>query len=209
MNAAASLKDRGKHVTAISQLGLARFRGDDRKCLRSNWGDLHRAIERTRTERRHASSNEDIARDLGVSVVTVSKVVRNHRDIGPETGERVLRRMRRKLSTLQGAGAIGPVATAALQAILDRGLRIPEDIAIIGYGNCHRSAFLVVPFASHGAGIGGTRGEIGIEPGRGQEWEHAAEDRASPTNGRCPRIHMARACMAGAIRLESKESTHV
>lgn len=37
---------------------------------------------------------KDIARDLGVSVVTVSKVLRNHSDISDETRERVLKRMR-------------------------------------------------------------------------------------------------------------------
>ena len=37
---------------------------------------------------------KDIAKDLGVSVVTVSKVLRNHTDIGEETRERVLKRMR-------------------------------------------------------------------------------------------------------------------
>ena len=37
---------------------------------------------------------KDIARDLGVSVVTVSKVLRNHRDIGAGTRERVLKRMK-------------------------------------------------------------------------------------------------------------------
>ena len=37
---------------------------------------------------------KDIARDLGVSVVTVSKVLRNHSDIGEETRARVLRRMK-------------------------------------------------------------------------------------------------------------------
>ena len=37
---------------------------------------------------------KDIARDLGVSVVTVSKVLRNHSDISDETRERVLRRMK-------------------------------------------------------------------------------------------------------------------
>jgi LacI family transcriptional regulator, galactose operon repressor len=37
---------------------------------------------------------KDIARDLGVSVVTVSKVLRNHTDISPATRERVLKRMR-------------------------------------------------------------------------------------------------------------------
>jgi LacI family transcriptional regulator len=37
---------------------------------------------------------KDIARDLGVSVVTVSKVLRNHCDIGEETRRRVLQRIK-------------------------------------------------------------------------------------------------------------------
>ncbi len=37
---------------------------------------------------------KDIARDLGVSAVTVSKVLRNHGDIGPKTRERVLQRIK-------------------------------------------------------------------------------------------------------------------
>jgi LacI family transcriptional regulator len=37
---------------------------------------------------------KDIARDLGVSVVTISKVLRNHSDISTETRERVLKRMK-------------------------------------------------------------------------------------------------------------------
>lgn len=37
---------------------------------------------------------KDIARDLDISVVTVSKVLRNHSDISAETRERVLKRMR-------------------------------------------------------------------------------------------------------------------
>jgi LacI family transcriptional regulator len=36
---------------------------------------------------------KDIARELGLSVVTVSKVLRNHPDIGEKTRERVLKRM--------------------------------------------------------------------------------------------------------------------
>src|SRR3982751_4098285 len=37
---------------------------------------------------------KDIAQDLNVSVVTVSKVLRDHPDISPETRERVLKRMK-------------------------------------------------------------------------------------------------------------------
>ena len=37
---------------------------------------------------------KDIAKDLGLSVVTVSKVLRDHPDIGEETRKRVLRRVR-------------------------------------------------------------------------------------------------------------------
>ena len=37
---------------------------------------------------------KDIARELGVSVVTVSKVLRNHSDIGDETRQRVLKKMK-------------------------------------------------------------------------------------------------------------------
>ena len=37
---------------------------------------------------------KDIARDLGVSVVTISKVLRNHPDAGEETRERVLARVK-------------------------------------------------------------------------------------------------------------------
>ena len=41
-----------------------------------------------------ATTMKDIALDLGVSVVTVSKVLRNHQDIGDETRRRVLDRVR-------------------------------------------------------------------------------------------------------------------
>jgi LacI family transcriptional regulator len=37
---------------------------------------------------------KDIAHDLGLSVVTVSKVLRDHPDIGAETRKRVLKRMK-------------------------------------------------------------------------------------------------------------------
>jgi len=41
-----------------------------------------------------------------------------------------------------------PVALGAMQAILESGLRIPEDVAIIGCGNVSYSGFLRVPLSS-------------------------------------------------------------
>ena len=41
-----------------------------------------------------AARLKDIAQDLNISVVTVSKVLRDHPDIGPETRQRVLQRMK-------------------------------------------------------------------------------------------------------------------
>jgi LacI family transcriptional regulator len=42
-----------------------------------------------------ATRLKDIAQDLGLSVVTVSKVLRNHPDIADNTRQRVLKRMQK------------------------------------------------------------------------------------------------------------------
>ena len=58
-----------------------------------------------------------------------------------------------------------PVAMGALKAVLDRGLRVPEDIAIVGCGNSHHSAFLRVPLTSidqESAGIGERAAELAL-----------------------------------------------
>ena len=41
-----------------------------------------------------------------------------------------------------------PAAMGALKAILERGLRVPEDVALIGCGNVHYDALLRVPLSS-------------------------------------------------------------
>jgi LacI family transcriptional regulator len=41
-----------------------------------------------------------------------------------------------------------PLAIGAMNAILDAGLRIPEDIAVIGCGNLHYNGSLRVPLSS-------------------------------------------------------------
>src|SRR5581483_3259230 len=41
-----------------------------------------------------------------------------------------------------------PAAVGAMQAILEAGLRIPEDIAVVGCGNLPYSGYLRVPLTS-------------------------------------------------------------
>jgi LacI family transcriptional regulator len=56
-----------------------------------------------------------------------------------------------------------PLAIGAMHAILDAGLRIPEDIAVIGCGNLHYDASLRVPLSSidqHSSMIGERTGNI-------------------------------------------------
>lgn len=41
-----------------------------------------------------------------------------------------------------------PIAMGAMKAILDAGLRIPQDVAIVGCGNVHYDDLLLVPLTS-------------------------------------------------------------
>ncbi|MEO6981496.1 MAG: LacI family DNA-binding transcriptional regulator, partial [Edaphobacter sp.] len=59
-----------------------------------------------------------------------------------------------------------PLAVGAMAAILDAGLRIPEDVAVIGCGNLHYGSSLRVPLSSidqHSQLIGRRAGEIVLE----------------------------------------------
>jgi len=56
-----------------------------------------------------------------------------------------------------------PLAIGAMEAIFNAGLRIPEDIAIIGCGNLHYDSLLRVPLSSvdqNSQGIGERCAEI-------------------------------------------------
>lgn len=68
-----------------------------------------------------AITMKDIARDLNVSVMTVSKVLRNHEDIGKETRERVLQRVRElNYAPNRAAQSLATGRTAAI------GLVVPD-----------------------------------------------------------------------------------
>ena len=66
---------------------------------------------------------KDIARDLGVSVVTISEVLRNHPDIGDETRERVLTRV--SVGRNHPEGRIDPLGISRLGTSLERGFSKP------------------------------------------------------------------------------------
>ena len=62
-----------------------------------------------------------------------------------------------------------PVAIGAMKAILEKGLRIPEDIALIGSGNLHFDNLLRVPLSTIdqcSEMIGETAARLGHQSGR-------------------------------------------
>ncbi len=77
--------------------------------------------ECVRHARNMAIRMKDVARDLNVSVMTVSKVLRNHGDIGRETRDRVLKRVRELNYTPNRAAR--SLATGRTSAI---GLVVPD-----------------------------------------------------------------------------------
>jgi LacI family transcriptional regulator len=59
-----------------------------------------------------------------------------------------------------------PTAAGALRAAIAAGLRVPEDIAIIGAGNVHYSDFLRVPLSTvdqHSTSIGESAANLLLE----------------------------------------------
>jgi LacI family transcriptional regulator, galactose operon repressor len=87
-----------------------------------------------------------------------------------------------------------PIAIGAMNVILDAGLRIPEDVALVGCGNLNYSEWLRVPLTSidqRSHLIGQRAGEILLAMIEGREWpapskvilEPALVVRASTTGG--------------------------
>lgn len=58
-----------------------------------------------------------------------------------------------------------PTAMGAMKAILDGGLRVPEDVAVIGAGNVNYAGLLRVPLSSidqHSDSIGERAGKLAL-----------------------------------------------
>ena len=68
---------------------------------------------------------------------------------GDETGYEGMRQLLRVRPILDGIFCFNdPVAIGAIKAILEAGLRVPHDIAVVGAGNVHYSDLLAVPLTT-------------------------------------------------------------
>jgi LacI family transcriptional regulator len=77
-----------------------------------------------------------------------------------------------------------PIAIGAMSVILDAGLRIPEDIALVGCGNLNYNEWLRVPLTSidqRSHLIGQRAGEILLTMIEGREWPPPAKVILEPT----------------------------
>jgi LacI family transcriptional regulator, galactose operon repressor len=77
-----------------------------------------------------------------------------------------------------------PIAIGAMNVILDAGMRIPEDIALVGCGNLNYNEWLRVPLTSidqHSHLIGQRAGEILLAMIEGREWPAPAKIILDPT----------------------------
>jgi LacI family transcriptional regulator len=77
-----------------------------------------------------------------------------------------------------------PIAIGAMKVILDAGLRIPEDIALVGCGNLNYNEWLRVPLTSidqRSHLIGQRAGEILLAMIEGREWPAPAKVILEPT----------------------------
>jgi LacI family transcriptional regulator len=107
-------------------------------------GGVSTALERlegyTRTLEKHGLS---APRDLIVSRTTHAD------DLGDVTGYAAMERLLALRPRPDGVFCYNdPTAMGAMLAILDHGLMIPDDIAVVGCGNVHYSKFLRVPLTS-------------------------------------------------------------
>ena len=82
----------------------------------------------------------------GLPVLPGYVVCAQHSD---ETGYDVMRRLLRVRPLPDGVFCYNdPVAAGAIRAVLEAGLKVPEDVAIIGSGNVHYSDLLRVPLST-------------------------------------------------------------
>ena len=87
-------------------------------------------------------------------------------DSGDSTGYRAMNQLLRLQPRPDGVFCCNdPIAMGAMRAILEAGLRIPEDIAMVGCGNVHYDDLLRVPLSSvdqDSAGLGASAAKLAL-----------------------------------------------
>lgn len=89
------------------------------------------------------------------------ELIKAHDDYGDATDDAAYASMKELMAMSERPDAVysfnDPIALSAMKAVLDAGLRIPEDIAFIGTGNIRHGDFLRVPLSTidqNSVGIG-------------------------------------------------------
>jgi LacI family transcriptional regulator len=99
-------------------------------------------------------------------------------DLGDVSGYRAMKRLLRLRKRPDGVFCNNdPTAMGALQAILEAGLDVPGDIALVGCGDVHYAKFLRVPLTS----VGQQPGVIGKKAGELAIAAKSAQRRRPPT----------------------------
>jgi LacI family transcriptional regulator len=113
-------------------------------------------------------------------------VSRSHGDhLGDVSGYRAMRRLLQLRQRPDGVFCNNdPTAMGALQAILEAGLDVPGDIAVVGCGDVHYAKFLRVPLTSVAQqpdAIGRRAGELAGWLATGQRWRPPTTVLVAPT----------------------------
>ena len=113
-------------------------------------------------------------------------ITRSHGDdLGDVSGYRAMRRLLRLRQRPDGVFCNNdPTAMGAMQAILEAGLDVPGDIAVVGCGDVHYAKFLRVPLttvAQQPDEIGRRAAELLASPTTGKRWRPPTTVLLAPT----------------------------
>ena len=94
------------------------------------------------TIRDRAQAYQDIMEEKGFAPLVIDA------GLGERNGYDAMHRLLDHHRVEAVFAAHDPSAIGALQAILDRGLRVPEDVAVVGFGNIHCATHVPVPLTT-------------------------------------------------------------
>lgn len=159
-----------RHLIEQGCLRIAHVRGPDVSTALGRLDGFHRAL---------AAAHR---KPLAGHIVTVGSSA-DHR--GERGGHACTRELLAHKSPPDGIFCFNdPIAMGAMRAILEAGLRIPEDIAVVGCGNLSYSDFLRVPLSSidqDSQKLGERAAAIAMQLARGAEPPRSKSEIIAPT----------------------------